>query len=195
MPRLLFGVALVGGILLVSPGRAADNADDLATIKKRLDKLEAENAALKKELADLKERLSPSAKEPPVPVSKEDKEKIEAKIKAIGKEVCEDMIAGRLALVYQGMSAKYRKEKDRKAFDESITKTGAWRVFVATADDKKAKEGYTIKPGQKPTKWTLTYTRTADYGFYTYRTNVTLFFVEEEGEWKIEDFDLRRDDN
>ena len=195
MLRLPFGAVLVVCILIVSPGRAADKADDLAAVLKRLDKLEAENAALKKELAELKQSLTATPKEPPVPLSKEDKAAVETKIKALGKEVCEDMIAGRLAGMYQMTSAKYRKDKDRKAFDEAITKTGAYKVFVATADNKKPVETYTIKAGQKPTKWTFYYGRTVDYGFNTYRTTVALFFIEEDGEWKIEDFDLRRDDS
>lgn len=176
-------------LLAALPCSAAD-PDDLAALKKRLDKLETENAALKKELADVKQALAPWLKVP-----KESVEKVgtEEKIKAFGKELAEDLVHGRLAAVYDATSANYRKTTDRKMFEELMKKDGAFKVLTATAGEKAA-EATRVKAGAKKA-WNWYYTRTVSAGFSTYRVNVAAAFVEEDGDWKIDALDLRRDDS
>jgi hypothetical protein len=186
------GLALALAIFVPTVCLAEEKSDDLAVLKKRVEKLETENAALKKEIADLKDALAALGRLAKAPGAKPVGED---KIKELGKELAEDLVKGRLAAVYQMTSPTFRKTTDRKAFEEQMTKNGGYKVLVATADEKKPTEDFRVKAGQKPTKWYWYYTRTANYGFNTYRVNVAVVFIEDDGEWKIDELDIRRDDS
>jgi hypothetical protein len=167
-------------LVLVSSGQllAQGSAEDLAKLKARIEKLEADNAALKKELAQLRakleslgKKLDPSVATPSAP-------------EAALKEFFSDLHRGRNASAYATMSVAYRKQTDRAAFDTFIEKNPVLRnnlnaffhqgacKFRKLANDKTFECDFI---GQAILD---------DRPF----VNIVLRVVEDDGAWKIDDF-------
>lgn len=177
MMKLRCSLAL---LLAVSALRASaqEPQDEVAKLKTRIDKLEAENAAIKKEFAELKAQLTAlrkdSSQKPPAPNTEDDK------VKKVVENFLEDLQKGRLTSAYRDTSAAFQKQTDRKAFDELIQK----------------QHGITNPPQSEYKCRKLS----KDGGFEVYVTslvpfvvpyNLTVRLIEEEGVWKVNEWEWK----
>lgn len=191
MVRPVFAAVALAALVPLA-GSAQDKPDDLAALKARLDKLEAENAALRKEVAVLKDAVGPVIK---LPKDAAPKTTAADKVKALGKEAVEDLAKGRLIGFYDGTSAAFRKKTDLKKFDEQMKADNGFKLLTQMSSKSGKTEDHAAKALQAPGKWRYYYTGIINYGGSTRpdRVNIALTFLEEDGEWRIDDIDIRYD--
>jgi cell division protein FtsB len=160
------------------PAWAEPAQNEVAKLKARVEKLEAENAAIKKELADLKAQVTTLRKSPSKSPNLTEAKQLEQAIEAFRG----DLIKDRLTSAYNFLSARRQKRMDRKAFNAFIKKHPLLkaRLFLTEYKFRKlpkevAANGYEC--------YVLCSGGTADPVL-----NMTLRLVQEGGDWKLDEF-------
>ena len=177
-----FPCALVLPFLFALPAVAQDKQDTLETLKARVEKLEAENAALKKDLAALKQQVETLAKGP----AKETKPTPEEeKVKQVGKSFVDDLAHDSLASAYRSTTAAFQKRTERKAFDEMIEKTPQVKSMYTTGVTQP--ERVKKSSGDKGYEYYYTAYETGSFKL----VNISLILVKDGDEWKVDDVEIR----
>jgi hypothetical protein len=171
-----FPCALVVILAFALPGLTQEKQDSPEALKARVEKLEKELAALKQQVDALTKGPAKDVKPTPE----------EEKVKQVGKEFVEDLEKDRVASAYRSTSTPFQKRTERKAFDELVEKYPQVRELAQV-------EGWRQEKTKKlPNK------KGYEYYFTTYMVsaptktfNVTLTIVDEGGEWKVDDLEIR----
>jgi cell division protein FtsB len=162
----------------------------VAALKARIDKLEAENTAIKKEIAELKKQLTALGGSPATGPRKPKLTDEEEKVTLTANEFVADLEKGRLASAYLLTSGAYQKRTARKAFDELIE---AQPILKKLAKTEHLREHKIKKlPKGKGYEYYLT---SAELGngspLGPNVLNLTLRLIDEEGEWKVDEIEIR----
>jgi hypothetical protein len=174
MSKMASLITLIVFLLGVSPAWAEDSGE-VAKLKARLDKLEAENAAIKRELAELKKNLAALQGKPnTLPQA------AEAKLKKALDDFFEDFNKGRLRSAYHSMSQPYQKRKERGAFDAFMATHKSLMLKACNEFTRTYKFRKLAKDNAYECDIVI-----ADVGG---PSNMTVRLIEEEGAWKIDDF-------
>jgi hypothetical protein len=181
--------ALVLTLLLALPAAAQDKQDSPDSLKARVEKLEAENAAMKKELAALKQQLEALAKGPGAKEAKPAPE--EEKVKQAGKGFVEDLEKDRLASAYRATTAAYQKRTERKAFDELVEKSPEVRSLSTFEQSRQEKVRRVAADKDYEYYFTGLHLGTGPHLGNNRLVNIALKLVEEGGEWKVDDVEIR----
>jgi hypothetical protein len=180
------GVVAVGLLFVLAvPSSAQERQDDVAALKARIDKLEAENTAIKKEIAELKKQLAALGGSPTTGPGKPKLTDEEAKVTLAANEFVADLEKGRLASAYLSTSGAYQKRTARKAFDELMEAQPILKKLVEIEPWREHK----IKklPKGKAYEYYLT---CAELGGSNV-LNMTLRLIDEEGEWKVDEIGIK----
>jgi hypothetical protein len=185
MNRFPYTLAVL--LLFTLPSSGQEKQDSPEGLKARIEKLEAENAALKKDLAALKQQVDALVKGAGAE-RKENKPTEEAQaVKQVGKDFVVDLERDRLASAFGSTSAAFQKRTERKAFDDLVAQHAEVRTLIQVPEFREEK----VKK------------LTADKGYDYYFTapmfgsnklvNVALRIVKEDNEWKVDDVEIRSD--
>jgi hypothetical protein len=185
------GVVAVGLLFVLAvPSSAKERQDDLAALKARIDKLEAENIAIKKEIAELKKQLTALGGSPATGPRKPKFTDEEEKVTLTANQFVADLEKGRLASAYLSTSGAYQKRTARKAFDELMEAQPILKKLVTTEPWSEHK----IKklPKGKAYNYYLTSPELGSGGPLGPNVlNMTLRLIDEEGEWKVDEIEIR----
>jgi cell division protein FtsB len=177
-----FPCALVCTLLIALPAVAQQKPDSADNLKARIEKLEADNAALKKEVAALKEQLDALVKGPAKEIKPTPEEE---KVKQLGKEFVEDLEKDRVASAFRSTSAAFQKRTERKAFDEMVEKSAELKGLIQVEQFRQQK----VKKlsGDKGYEYYFT-----GQTFQTSKlVNISLVLINDSGEWKVDDVEIR----
>jgi cell division protein FtsB len=185
------GVVAVGLLFVLAvPSSAQERQDDVAALKARVDKLEAENTAIKKEIAEVKKQLTALGGSPATGPRKPKLTDEEEKVTLTANEFVADLEKGRLASAYLSTSDTYQKRTARKAFDELVE---AQPILKKLAKTEHLREHKIKKlPKGKAYEYYLT---SAELGngdaLGPNLLNMTLRLIDEEGEWKVDEIEIK----
>jgi len=112
---------------------------------------------------------------------------IEDKIRKLGDDCVEDLRVDRLLSVYRLTTQSYQQKMPREQFDEMVHKVAKLRNIstASTLRESKVRRG--------PDGKTFEYYCTAQQINATAVVNVALTFVDSDGEWRIDEIELRQD--
>jgi hypothetical protein len=178
-----FPGALVLTLLIALPSLAQQKPDSADNLKARIEKLEADNAALRKELAALKDQLDALVKGAGTKEIKPTPE--EEKIKQLGKEFVEDLEKDRVASAYRSTSAAFQKRTERKAFDEMVEKNPQLKGLIQL--DVWRQQKVKKLSGDKGYEYYFTGTVLGT----NMLVNISLVLIAEGSEWKVDDVEIR----
>jgi hypothetical protein len=155
---------------------------DLAKLQARIDTLEAENTAIKRELAQLKGQLVALLGSP-----KQLPQTEENKLKKAVFDSFEDLGRGRLRSAYLSMSQPYQKRTDRASFDAFIAEHKKLTRLFQEGNSPLHQSIYKFRKLAKDKAYEC------DLAFPSFvlgpnELNLTLRLIEEEGTWGIDDF-------
>jgi hypothetical protein len=171
-----FPCALVGILAFALPGLAQEKQDSPEALKARVEKLEKELAALKQQMDALTKGPAKDLKPTPE----------EEKVKQVGKEFVVDLEKDRVASAYRSTSTSFQKRTERKAFDELVEKYPQVRD-LAQADSWRQEKIKKLSNKKGYEYYFTTYISTSA----TKTFNLTLTMVDEGGEWKVDDLEIR----
>lgn len=166
---LLLGLALGGIGVYVLQQRE---------IQRRESELQAAFQAGKDVVGDL---IFPAGNKPATPASTEDR------IKKLGDDCVEDLRVDRLLSVYRLTTPAYQLRMPREQFDEMVHKVSKLRNMFTTATqrDSKVRVAGSGKRGD--------YFCTSNLISHGGVVNVSFTFVDVDGNWLIDDIELRQD--
>jgi hypothetical protein len=112
---------------------------------------------------------------------------MEDRIKKIGDATVDDLRMDRLLSVYRLTTAAYQKKMPREQFDEMVHKIGKLRSMLAVPSQRESKVRKV--DGGRSFEYYCTSTLANPDGV----VNVSFLFVEGDGDWRIDDIELRQD--
>jgi hypothetical protein len=169
---LVFGIAAGGIGVYVWQQRES---------QRRLDRLDSETAKALKGGQDLAGALL-SASNPAASSAN-----LDDRIRKLGDDCVEDLRVDRLLSVYRLTTKAYQQKVSREQFDELVHKTAKLRsiTLVPAQRESKVRESADSKGYE--------YYCTANLINYSGVVNVALTFVESDGDWRIDEIELRQD--
>jgi hypothetical protein len=123
----------------------------------------------------------------PVTNSPNSSASIDDKIRKLGDDCVEDLRVDRLLSVYRLTTHAYQQRMPREQFDEMVHKVAKLRNIstAATLRESKVRKG--------PDGKRFEYYCTAHQINATAVVNIALTFVDSDGEWRIDEIELRQD--